>query len=143
MDVMTSPAECCSPDDSLERVAELMWDYEIRALPVVDAAGRPIGWLTDRAICMTALRSQRALKPLRVRQAMMPSPPVVRRDFPLCLLERELSQHGSDWLVVIDDDGTVAGIVTTGDVDRALRALGRRTMGAPRPGIVFATKQGQ
>ena len=43
----------------LARAAQLMWDHDFGALPVVDADGRLVGMITDRDICMAAyLRGQ-------------------------------------------------------------------------------------
>jgi predicted transcriptional regulator len=117
-DVMTAPALCCSAHDTLEYVAELMWDYEIHAVAVVDGSGRPVGWVTDRAICMTALRARQPLGSLRVEQAMLRSVPTVKKDLKLSLLERVMGAR-TPWLLVLDESGGVAGVVTDGDVERA------------------------
>jgi CBS domain-containing protein len=42
-DVMARHVHTCKPEDTLERVANLMADAQIRRLPVVDAEGRLIG----------------------------------------------------------------------------------------------------
>ena len=51
-DVMTSPAHSCTPDANLATAALAMKDYDCGALPVLDNAGRPVGILTDRDICL-------------------------------------------------------------------------------------------
>lgn len=116
-DVMTAPVLCCSVHDTLEDVAELMWEYEIHAVPVVDSAGRPVGWVTDRAICMSALRARRALGSVRVAQAMLQSVPTVQASLKLSVLERRVM--GAGWLVVVDEAGVAEGVVTDGDLQRA------------------------
>jgi predicted transcriptional regulator len=125
-DVMTAPALYCSLNDSLEQVAAMMWDYEIDALPVVDPAQRAIGWVTDRAICMTALRQHRPLSMLTVAQAMLPDAPIVHQGLGIGRLERRMAENHTPWLAVLDDAGCVAGVVTTGDIERALRKLAPR-----------------
>jgi CBS domain-containing protein len=42
-DLMTSPALTIGPDDTVEHAARLMCDRKVKRLPVVNAAGRPIG----------------------------------------------------------------------------------------------------
>jgi predicted transcriptional regulator len=127
-DVMSTPVQCCRPDDTLAHAAEDMWDYEIQNMPVVDEAGRPIGLVTDRSICMTALRSRRRLDLLRVDQAMLSEVPTVHQDVPLEELERVLRGADVRWAAVVADGGAVVGVVTPGDVERALQALGKRAI---------------
>ncbi|MBL8743071.1 MAG: CBS domain-containing protein [Myxococcales bacterium] len=116
---MTSPALCCSIDDTVDRVAELMWDYEIHAVPVIDVAGRPVGWVTDRSICMAALRTGQPLGSLRVERALLSSVPTVRSETKLSLLERLASRGDASWLLVVDESGGMVGVITDGDVARA------------------------
>jgi predicted transcriptional regulator len=33
-EIMTQPTQSCSPSDSLERVAQLMWEYDRGCIPV-------------------------------------------------------------------------------------------------------------
>ncbi len=129
---MTSPAQSCMRDDSLADVAREMWDYEICAMPVVDAERRPIGSVTDRSICMAALRTRKRLDLLRAGDALLTDVPVVHEDVPLEQAERLLRAADGRWLPVVGDDGTLIGVVTSGDVVRALRAVGRRALSGKR-----------
>ncbi len=52
--VMTTNVATCSPGDTLHRAAQLMWDRDCGAVPVVDPTGRPTGILTDRDLTMAA-----------------------------------------------------------------------------------------
>ena len=42
-DLMTSPAVTVTPDDTVDYAARLMYSRKVKRLPVVDAAGRPVG----------------------------------------------------------------------------------------------------
>jgi CBS domain-containing protein len=42
-DLMTSPAVTVTPDDTIERAAQLMYNRKVKRLPVVDAAGHLVG----------------------------------------------------------------------------------------------------
>ena len=46
-EIMTRPAVTVGPDTMLEAAVRLMLDRRISGLPVVDAAGRPVGILTE------------------------------------------------------------------------------------------------
>ena len=42
-DLMTRNLSCCSPDDDLKRVEQVMADNQVRRVPIVDAAGCCVG----------------------------------------------------------------------------------------------------
>jgi CBS domain-containing protein len=52
--VMNRSVKSCRPGDSLNQAAQLMWENRCGAVPVVDAEFKPVGFLTDRDICMAA-----------------------------------------------------------------------------------------
>ena len=43
VDSMRSPAWACHADDGIETAARIMREHRVRRLPVIDAAGKPIG----------------------------------------------------------------------------------------------------
>jgi CBS domain-containing protein len=50
-DVMTPSPTSCSPDDEVEAVLELMEAKQIRRIPVLDEARRPVGMLSLGDLC--------------------------------------------------------------------------------------------
>ncbi|MBK7641762.1 MAG: CBS domain-containing protein [Planctomycetes bacterium] len=54
---MTKNPRACTPGDTLSSVARLLWEHDLGALPVVDAAGMVVGMITDRDVCMAAYTS--------------------------------------------------------------------------------------
>jgi CBS domain-containing protein len=68
--IMSKNVHVCRPTDTLERAAELMWEHDIGALPVVDQVGRAIGMITDRDACMASYTRGEPLKNLPVSVAM-------------------------------------------------------------------------
>lgn len=46
-EVMTSPAITVGPDDRLLDVVRLLLEHKIGGIPVVDAAGHPVGMITE------------------------------------------------------------------------------------------------
>lgn len=120
---MSTPLRCCRLEDSLAHVAGLMWDYEIHVIPVVDDRGRPIGSITDRSICMTALRTRKSLAEIAARDALLDEVSTVRAEAPLGKVRRGLADGETCWLVVVDRDGTAVGFVTDGDVRGGTKPL--------------------
>lgn len=51
--LMKAPV-ACSPEDSLNRVAQIMWDMDCGVVPVVSSGGSLVGMITDRDLCMAA-----------------------------------------------------------------------------------------
>ena len=45
-DVLTTPVVSCRPEDDARSAMDLMAAHNVRRLPVRDAAGRVVGWLT-------------------------------------------------------------------------------------------------
>src|ERR1019366_2605303 len=65
--MMNRTAKSCHPEDSLNKAAQLMWDNSCGAVAVVDAHSKPIGFLTDRDICMAAYTRGKLLQELTSR----------------------------------------------------------------------------
>jgi len=63
-EIMTQNPQSCRVDDNLAQAAELLWDNNCGALPVLDEQGKPIGMLTDRDICIAV--GTRNLRPSEV-----------------------------------------------------------------------------
>ena len=68
-EMMTREVRTCSPDDSLNSVAQLMWQHDCGCVPVVDSDGKAIGMITDRDICMAAYTQGQPLGDMLVASA--------------------------------------------------------------------------
>lgn len=53
-DLMTPVATTCSPDDDLRDVEQKMAELQVRRIPIVDAAGRCIGIISQADIALAA-----------------------------------------------------------------------------------------
>ena len=51
-DLMTRNVSSCRPENNLAELAEVMWNQQRGALPILDGGGRVIGIITDRDICI-------------------------------------------------------------------------------------------
>jgi CBS domain-containing protein len=115
---MTTGPICCRVDDLLSGVALKMESEDIGIMPVIDAAGRAIGMITDRDICMAAAHRGERLDELRVDAAMTRAVHGVRVDDGVADAERVMRQHKVHRVVVHDEDGRVVGIVSLSDLAR-------------------------
>ena len=134
-DCMTSPARSCTANASLVTAAGIMWDYQIGALPVLDAEGRPIGMITDRDICMAAARKGRFAGDVSVRETMSPNPFTVKADEDLAKALDTMAARQVRRLPVVDHENRLVGIVSINDAAAAAETGARDFRGRPE---VFA-----
>jgi predicted transcriptional regulator len=120
-EVMTAQVQCCTPDDSLDHAARLMWDTDCGCLPVctvADGKAPAIGLITDRDICMCALFEGEPLSALRVRQAMTDRLLACQPGDTLEQAERVMQQGQVRRLPVLSAEGQLLGIVSLADLAR-------------------------
>jgi CBS domain-containing protein len=122
-DVMTKEVRCCSPDDSLEYAAQLMWEHDCGCLPVCggssgDTAYRTIGVVTDRDICMCALFQHKPLSELHVRDAMATRVLACQPGDSLEHAERMMRDEQIRRLPVVNGDGNLLGLISLADLAR-------------------------
>ena len=145
-DLMTSPAIACRGEAFFEEVAEALADRDISGVPVVDAKNRVVGILSERDLAhalgspLVRLAVRRHGDgsvvrdiidlPREERRAkhLMTTPAIVcRDDAPLSEVARSMAEHDVNRLPVVRD-GRLVGVVTRGDVLRAVGGLERKTV---------------
>jgi Ala-tRNA(Pro) deacylase len=127
-DLMTRNVLACHSDDSLNVPAQLMWEADCGAIPVLDpATDRVVGMITDRDICMATFFQDRAPGAVPVREAMSNALYVCSKDDSLADAERVLRNNQVRRLPVVDEEGHLEGILSLADViRRADRDSGRQ-----------------
>jgi len=123
-EIMTRDVWSCRPDDSLEHAAQLMWDHDCGCLPVCEGNGhrRVVGVITDRDICMGALFQGKPLRELSVGQSMAKQPLACQAQHSLEQAEHAMRNARVRRLPVIDDQGTLVGILSLADIAREATA---------------------
>lgn len=128
-DWMTTDVITASPETSMLKVSKMMKEYDIRRVPVVDAQGKIVGIVSDRdvkdaspskATTLDMHELYYLLSEIKVRDIMTPDPVTVSlRDTVerVALLMQERAIGG---LPVVDDDGTLVGIITDHDIFKVL-----------------------
>ncbi len=135
-DLMTKTVCSCSPDDSLQRAAQLMWEADCGALPVVDGENRVVGMITDRDIAMAAYTRGRALWEIPVHGAMAKHVHGVREDDSIDVIEALMSRVRVRRVPVLDGDGRLKGILSMNDLARHTQRSGRKADGLRPDNIV-------
>ena len=117
-DLMTTRVATVQPNDTLERATRAMEDRSCGCLPVVDAEDHILGIVTDRDVCLAALRANRALSNVKVESAMTRPAFVCRPADSIAEAERLMGQHQVRRLPVADDGGRLVGLLALDDIAR-------------------------
>ena len=117
--LMTTDIATCRTHDSLERAAQLMWDRDIGAVPVVDDDGRIVGIVTDRDICMATYTRDAPPRAISVTAAMAQRVFSCGPDDDIRVVEKEMSDRQIRRVPVLDQAGRPIGIVSLNDIARA------------------------
>lgn len=118
-DLMTRNVCTCSPNDSLEQAARLMWESDIGCVVVTDGEKKPIGMLTDRDIAMAAYTQGVALRDARVESAMAREVLTCAPGASLTEVENTMQKAQIRRVPVVDASGKLTGVVTLGDIARS------------------------
>ncbi|WP_437537538.1 CBS domain-containing protein [Sorangium sp. So ce726] len=147
-EIMTKDVICIRSEVSLDDITALLVRYEISGMPVVDAAGRPVGMVSRADVLRAAeergdteeaqrvaVRSGEAapldmeqgfhvVEPVRVTARNVMTPVVVQLHESASIRQAAslMAYEGVHRLPVVSDDGKVVGIVSSLDV---LRWFGR------------------
>ncbi len=141
-DVMTRDVKTVAPDATLHQVAELFAAHHIGGAPVVDEAGNLIGIITEADLLnenkrhaaiprmalfgftLVAEERWRAAYDegfaLRAQDVMTRNVVTAPEDTPLSELADTMVRRRVNRVPIVDENGTLIGIVTRGDVLRGL-----------------------
>ena len=150
-DLMTRGLRTCSPDATLEEAARAMGSQNCGVLPVVEA-GRTVGMLTDRDICLALAREDRRPSDMRVAEAMSKGVHYLGGEEPIGRAFQLMRRWRVRRLPVLSREGALEGILTLNDLAlnvrpeetsadapswddlvRTLQAISERQRPAPTP----------
>lgn len=141
-EVMTSKVEPCQGGTDLAAAAMIMWRNDCGVVPVIEEdTHRAVGVITDRDICMAVATKHRPAREIVVAEVISGS--VIRcseGDDVQVALQR-MREHKVRRLLVVDEQGSLRGLVALNDLVRAVAPVPARQVGTLRD-EVFATLQG-
>lgn len=141
-DLMTIDVRTCSPADALSHAAAIMWDADCGCVPVVDAAQRVIGLITDRDVAMAAYFQQRCLDEITVDSAMSHDVVTCSPDDSPDSAELTMQDRRIRRLPVVDETGKLVGLISLADLAYHMahsQTFGRDGMSWIMIGRTFAT----
>ncbi|HZJ55197.1 MAG TPA: CBS domain-containing protein [Myxococcaceae bacterium] len=125
-DIMTRQLETCRADDSLWLAARKMWEHDIGALPVVGSDGRVTSVVTDRDVAMAAYLRGKPLGEVKVSEAMSRRLVTVQPADPIRIAEDRMRSEQVHRIPVVNELGSLQGMVTVNDLAHHLRTLASR-----------------
>ncbi|MSP37931.1 MAG: CBS domain-containing protein [Deltaproteobacteria bacterium] len=121
-DVMTSKVVTLSPHHSFSEAANLMNDRFFRHCVVVDSHGQLVGVISDRDILRALARNPNS-RTKTLDQIMTQNPVTVRRNTHIVDAVGKIISKRINCLPVVEEDGSVCGIVTSTDLLRSYQQL--------------------
>lgn len=114
-EVMKTGVHTVQPEDHAEQAARMMEQMNVGFLPVVDRDGKVVGTVTDRDIAIRVVG--------RGHPAVTTIHEVMTREVVSCkpaddvhLAERLMARNHKSRIIVLDDDGKLAGVISLSDV---------------------------
>ena len=117
-ELMSAPAVTCGMDDNLSCAAQLMWDHDCGALPVVGGDGRIIGVVTDRDVCMAAWTQGRSLHAIPVATAMSKQVFSCRAGETIDAVRRIMREKRIRRIPIVDEADRPVGVLSMNDLAR-------------------------
>lgn len=113
-DIMSTEIASVNSDDSIERAAQLMKQYDVGSIPVCSQE-KIIGIVTDRDIALRATAQGQKSQQQTVRDIMSSNPVVGSPDMDVHDAARIMSEKQIRRLPIVDQNNLV-GIVALGDI---------------------------
>ena len=121
-DVMTGKVITLSPHHSFNDVVNLMNDRYFRHCVVTDTHGRVVGVISDRDILRALARNPNS-RTKSLDQIMTGNPITVMRNTPILDAVAKIVSKRINCLPVVEEDGSVCGIVTSTDLLKSYQQL--------------------
>jgi len=114
-EVMTPDVVVASPEDTLQRAAEMMIDIDAGVLPVGEN-DRLVGILTDRDITVRGVAAGKEPAECTVREVMSPDIKYIYEDESIEDAARNMAELQMRRLPVLNREKRLVGIVSLGDL---------------------------
>jgi len=117
-ELQTSNVKAAGPDTDLAIVAQMMWDGDCGAVPVVNEDRKVIGMITDRDIAIAAATRSKTPAEIRASEVIGSNNGIhaVKPDDDVRVALRSMRKHKVRRLPVIDQQQRLTGIVSINDL---------------------------
>lgn len=117
-EIMSAKPACCTPNDSAQSVAKMMWNLNVGSLPVVmdKQSHLLVGMITDRDLCCRVLAKGMDAKSTVIQEFISYEPVSCRDGENLDHCERLMQEHQVRRIPVVDGESRVIGIISQADL---------------------------
>lgn len=123
MQAMTRNVVCIHPTDSLESAKDVMGEWEIRHLPVIEG-GKLVGILSDRDILLhttVGVSGDQVVTDIEVGEVMTHDVVTCYPSDSIAKIATIMTERKIDSLPVVESDGELVGLVTSTDLLELLK----------------------
>ncbi len=116
-ELMTAQPACCTPDETLQRAAQLMKEHDCGCVPVVEEtkSKRVIGVVTDRDLACRGLATGKG-PDTAVREVMTKDPTCCHPEDQVTEVERVMAEQQIRRVPVVDARGCCVGMISQADL---------------------------
>lgn len=117
-EIMTKNPACCTPDSTLQEIAQLMVEHDCGLIPVVDSnlGMRPIGTITDRDITIRTFATGKNPLNMKASEIMTTDIVTISPETSVQDCGNVMKKEDIRRVLVIDRDGKLIGIVAQADI---------------------------
>jgi CBS domain-containing protein len=117
-EVMTSNPVCCTADDTVDKVAQMMRNEDVGPVPVVESieTKRLIGIVTDRDLALKVVAEGRDPRSTRVAEVMTVGITTCHPSDDLQVALDAMAANQVRRIPVVDESGAIIGIIAQADV---------------------------
>jgi CBS domain-containing protein len=115
-DVMTSEVGFCRAEDNLARAANIMWEKDCGAIPIVDAENRIAGMISDRDICIAVATRDCRASEIGVAEFCRENIVACEPDDKLKDVLKKMAKNQIKRLPVISQNRELVGIISVTDI---------------------------
>lgn len=127
--IATRVVATASPEESVLQIARRMKAFNVGCVVIVDGEGEPVGIVTDRDVVVRGVAEEVSFAEAPVRLLMTEELYTCRETVPIEEAVALMGDAGARRLVVVDDDGKLAGVLSVDDVMELLveeaRSIGK------------------
>ncbi len=116
-DIMSENIVSLNTDDSIEKAAQMMRQYDIGAIPVCDDSHSLVGIITDRDITLNSVALGANANEQKICDYMTSNPVTGKPDMDIYDAIRLMSRHQIKRLPIVKNNNLV-GIVSLGDISQ-------------------------
>ncbi|MBZ5524499.1 MAG: CBS domain-containing protein [Acidobacteriia bacterium] len=118
--IMTKEPQCCSPEDTVQVVAQLMKKLDVGAIPVIadQVSKRLVGIITDRDLCITAMAEGKDPRTTKIAPYFTKTVVTCMPGDTLEVCEQKMKLNKIRRILVVDAQYKCLGIVVQADLAR-------------------------